>query len=209
MIDHKFTTRKTASYTTYGDPKTATRIIFALHGYGQLSRFFIEKFQALSNDYFIIAPEGLHRFYLKGSSGRVGASWMTKEQRSDDIQDYIQYLDGLWKEVSANYSFETKILLGFSQGGATASRWQQFGTFNASTVILWGAVFPTDHGQDWKSTFKLTTNYFVVGNEDPYYDTEKIEAQTQFFEEKSVNFTTVIFNGKHEIDQPTLLKICP
>lgn len=208
MNDHKFTTSKTATYSTLGNPKIAKHILFVLHGYGQLSRFFIRKFQSLNENYFIVAPEGLHRFYLNGTSGRVGASWMTKEQRNNDIHDYIRYLDDLWKEVSNNYSFDTKTLLGFSQGGATASRWLEFGSFKASTIILWGAVFPSDLGQNWDLTFKSTTNYFVIGNEDPYFSPEKIERQVQFFEEKNVTFTTVIFNGKHEIDQPTLLNIC-
>ena len=42
--------------------------------------------------YTIIAPQGLHKFYLEGTSGRVGASWMTKENREDDIKNYLVYL---------------------------------------------------------------------------------------------------------------------
>ena len=94
---NKIKISKTAKYTTYGNPDKASIIIFALHGYGQLVQFFIRKFQVLdAEQYFVVAPEGLHRFYLKGSSGRVGASWMTKEERQSDIEDYINYLDDLF-----------------------------------------------------------------------------------------------------------------
>jgi hypothetical protein len=43
----------------------------------------------------IIAPEGLSRFYRKGFSGDVVASWMTKDDRLDDMEDYVRYLNDL------------------------------------------------------------------------------------------------------------------
>lgn len=209
MESFKIQINQTATVVTYGDPKTAKAIIFALHGYGQLSQFFIRKFHALSADYFIVVPEGLHRFYLQGTSGRVGASWMTKEKREDDINDYVNYLDQVWAKVSGSYTFETRIILGFSQGGATASRWHQLGNFNANKFILWGAIFPPDLQQNWEQDYEKTENYFVVGTEDPYYSKEKIAEQTQYFIEKSVNFTVLTFAGKHDIDSQTLIEICP
>ena len=129
-------------YHTIGNPEKASKIIFALHGYGQLSKYFIRKFNDLHEDYFIIAPEGLHRFYIKASAGRVGASWMTKENREDDIKDYINLLNNIWDKYNEQYQFSERILLGFSQGGATASRWHQFGKFKAQKFILWASIFP-------------------------------------------------------------------
>ncbi|MBM3915983.1 MAG: hypothetical protein FJ349_00025 [Sphingomonadales bacterium] len=61
------------------DLKGKDKIIFALHGYGQLGQFFFRQFNILNDNWGIVVPEGPHRFYLEGSSGRVGASWMTKE----------------------------------------------------------------------------------------------------------------------------------
>ena len=200
--------KTTATVHTYGNPETAKYIIFALHGYGQLSRYFIRKFYTLSSDYYIVVPEGLHRFYLQGTSGRVGSSWMTKEKREDDIKDYIAYLDQIWMQLSNKYKFNKRILLGFSQGGATASRWHQLGNYNASIFILWGAIFPPDLAQKWEVDFKETENYFVVGNKDPYYPQEKITEQTQYFIEKNVNFTVIVFDGKHELNSTTLSEIC-
>lgn len=209
METFKIPITTTATVATFGNPKTAKHILFALHGYGQLSQFFIRKFNTLSSDYFVVVPEGLHRFYLQGTAGRVGASWMTKEKREDDISDYIAYLNQVWQKMTSAYNFTNRILLGFSQGGATAARWQQFGNFNATKFILWGAIFPPDMPQNWESNFKDSENIFVVGKEDPYYDAEKIDQQSQYFTEKSVNFDTVLFDGKHEIDLKTLLSICP
>ena len=102
------TSAKTFRYFTHGDPLKANQIVYVLHGYGQLAEFFIRKFQHLSDDYFIVAPEGMHRFYLSGSSGRVGASWMTKEERETDIQDNLNWLNALDTELCAKYTFERK-----------------------------------------------------------------------------------------------------
>ncbi|MFK8044219.1 MAG: alpha/beta hydrolase [Crocinitomicaceae bacterium] len=208
MEIHKLQINTTATFLTQGNPKTAKNIIFALHGYGQLSQFFIKKFESLSKDYFLVIPEGLHRFYLQGTGGRVGASWMTKEKREDDIKDYIKYLDSVWSLFSENRNIESKILLGFSQGGATASRWQQFGNFNANKFILWAGVFPPDMPQNWETNFKKCKNYFIVGNNDPYYNSDRIEQQSQYFTKNDVNFTTKVFSGKHEIETKMLLEIC-
>lgn len=204
---NEITINKTATYSTYGDPEKADTIIFALHGYGQLVKFFINKFKLLPEKYFVIAPEGFHRFYLKGTTGRVGASWMTKENREKDIEDINEYLDQLWDKFRLKYSFENKILLGFSQGGATASRWHNSGNFNASTFILWAAVFPSDLKLKWQEQFQKSDNFFVIGTEDEYYNEEKIEFQKQYFKDNNVNFKTSVFNGKHEIDFTQLMKI--
>ena len=67
-------------------------ILIALHGYGQLGQFFFRKFSAIEKKIGIVIPEGPHRFYLEGSSGRVGASWMTREWRETDIAENTQYL---------------------------------------------------------------------------------------------------------------------
>jgi len=200
--------KKTAKYATYGDPETAQTILFALHGYGQLAQFFIRKFNMLNeNEYFVIAPEGLHRFYLKGASGRVGASWMTKEERQTDIDDYISYLDELCLKINSEYSFENKILLGFSQGGATASRWHNLGNYKADKILLWAAIFPTDMSLDFLNKFSESNNYFVLGDEDEYLSIEQGENSIDALNLLGVEFQIVKFSGKHNIDSKTLLNL--
>ncbi len=199
---------KTARYTTYGNIETATTVMFVLHGYGQLAEFFIRKFRVLNKEeIFVVAPEGLHRFYLKGSAGRVGASWMTKEERESDIQDYITYLDQLWDEINLKGQFEKRVLLGFSQGGATASRWHSFGKFNADQFILWAAIFPPDMPNDSLSNYSDSDNYFVVGDEDEYYSEEGINAHFESLKSKNISFQLVKFQGNHNIHAETLLNL--
>ena len=198
------TSAKTFRYFTHGDPLKAKHIVYVLHGYGQLAEFFIRKFQHLSDDYFIVAPEGMHRFYLSGSSGRVGASWMTKEERETDIQDNLNWLNALDTELCAKYTFERKQLVGFSQGGPTAIRWQFQGNLNADQLIIWASVFPPDLILETEiSDFTTATNYFVIGEKDAFYS---LEQQNEVRATYALNgFTSVSYNGKHDIE-PTLIR---
>ena len=66
---------KTARFFSLGNPRSARHLLVVVHGYAQLPEFFIRKFAFLEErGVYIVAPEGLHRFYCQGTSGRVGAS---------------------------------------------------------------------------------------------------------------------------------------
>ena len=190
---------KTAVVETWGNPQ-AKNVLVVLHGYGQLVRYFIRKFHSLDeNNVFVIAPEGLHRFYLRGASGRVGASWMTKEERDSDIDDYIHYLNEVCAKFNLN-SFENRTLLGFSQGGATASRWHEKGDYLAQQFILWGSVFPEDvelPNQNVK--FSASKNHFFIGSEDEYYPEEAQKRIIEQINYLDLNFEICKYSGRHDI----------
>ncbi|WP_417265275.1 alpha/beta hydrolase [Brumimicrobium sp.] len=207
-MEGKITISKTVRYFTHGNPDTAENIWLVLHGYSQLPKFFIRKFQALDPEKnFVVAPEGMHRFYRKGTQGRVGASWMTKEARLDDIEDNHKYLDKLAEHLLKGKSYKQRYLLGFSQGGATATRWHQRGSYNADHFILWASVFPEDVSIDEEKSGMLNSNnYFVVGKSDPYFEGKLDEVQS-FFEKQDFQTTVKIFDGHHDMDTQTLLEI--
>ncbi len=198
---------KKARYWTLGDPNSE-KIIYVLHGYGQLAEYFIKNFEPLVDlGFYIIAPEGTQRFYLNGTSGRVGASWMTKELREIDIEENNNYLESLHLEISKINSYKSIHLLGFSQGGATASRWKFTSKINFSHFILWACVFPDDVKIDFeeKTEFK-SKKTFVVGQKDEYFNSENLLKVTDFY--KKNNFEVFLFDGGHKIDLKTLLLIC-
>lgn len=207
-MENKITISKTVRYFTHGNAETADNIWIVLHGYAQLPEFFIRKFQQLDPvNNFIVAPEGFHRFYRKGTSGRVGASWMTKESRLDDIEDNHNYLNQLAEKLFEENTFKQRFLLGFSQGGATASRWHHSGNFNADHFIMWASVFPDDISiEEGKSGMLNSNNYFVVGNEDPYF-LGKMGEVKEFLENQKFESKLITFEGSHDIDNQTLLKI--
>lgn len=207
-MEHRISILKTARYFTYGDPETADNIWIVLHGYAQLPEFFIRKFNQLDpKKNVVIAPEGIHRFYREGTSGRVGASWMTKEARLDDIEDNLNYLNQLANEWLQKKDYKNKIVLGFSQGGATATRWHYRGNFNANHFILWASVFPPDVSiQNDKQGMLKSINYFVVGKKDPYFQ-GKYEEVERLFSAKAFPIQIKYFDGVHDIDSTTLQEI--
>lgn len=202
-MEHHFKVEKTARYFTIGNPEKAKVILLALHGYGQLAQFFIRKFDSLNNDYFIVAPEGLHRFYLNGSSGRVGASWMTKEDRLADIHDNTLFLDQILSDFYQKFHFEKTIVLGFSQGGATAARWINESKNRIDHFISWASVYPPDLLIEENSNLK--ENYFVLGNQDEYFNETTSSETISFY--KKIGFKTISFEGNHSIDKDILSQI--
>jgi dienelactone hydrolase len=197
MQVQQFKVEKTTRYYSLGDLESADKLLFVLHGYGQLPQFFIRKFQTLvEKGYFIVAPEGLHRFYLEGTSGRVGASWMTKEERLDDIEDNILYLKLLTEYFIKIKHFKNVSLLGFSQGGATATRfYEKFPQF-FDTCVLWASVFPDD--VSFSQTENELNYQFVIGTEDQYFTNETTVKLLAEYQKNSIK--THQFIGDHNID---------
>jgi predicted esterase len=202
MIE-KIQSLKTFRYSSSGN-RNARILLYVLHGYGQLAPYFIRKFNDLE-DHYIIAPEGMHRFYLNGTNGRVGASWMTKEERLDDIEDNCQWLNKLHEHIIEDNQFDKIIVLGFSQGGATAARWFFSDQMRADHLIMWASVFPPD--LDSKSVVLESTkkNAFVLGTKDEYYNDVTHKESLLYYSE--LNFQTFTFEGTHDINIDILNKV--
>lgn len=212
METHHLPVTKQARYCTLGNLNQSVRHVwFACHGYGQLAPYFIRHFETLNDGrHFIVAPEGLSRFYLKGVEGRVGATWMTKEDRETDIQDYVNYLDQLYRQVFDIISREqVKVhLLGFSQGAATISRWIALGDVTLESWILWAGLFPYDLSFEINREKLLNAKTLLVyGNDDPYYDAEKYRERHAIVEREGLTYETIAFEGKHEIPGEELLRV--
>ena len=134
-----------------------------------MAKFFIRKFKHLTeHDYTIIAAEGLHRFYLEGTRGRVGASWMTNENRENDIQNYLAYLNQMHQDISAEKDWKEITVLGFSQGVATAFRWIAEGGISPVKFIICSGLVPPDVDlQTKKDVFDPIKMTYFSGVNDP------------------------------------------
>ncbi len=202
---------KTAKYYTLGEigPKIS-RVIFALHGYGQSADSFIHKFEDVSDEKtLVVCPEGLSRFYWNGFTGDVVASWMTKKDREDDIKDNMAYLDQLYHHIISQLEPKPNIsVLGFSQGCPTASRWLAHSKFACNNLVLWGGQLA--HDVDFKSAenyFSDINLKFVYGDEDKFIQYGYVERQHELSKSNNLEFDTHIFNGKHEINRNTLKEV--
>ncbi len=207
MNQHNLEITKTARYFTLGNEVDPEEVWFVLHGYAQLGNFFLKKFESLDNGKrLIVAPEGLHRFYWNGFSGRVVASWMTKEDRLVDIADYVNFLDSVYSKVVPKTA--TVRLLGFSQGTATACRWAVLGNSRFDRLTMWAGAFPTDVDY-FENAGKLNAlrPQVVIGDKDPYYDEGKIDEHLDFLRERGLEFSVHRFQGDHNIYPEPLREI--
>ena len=202
-----------ARYYTAGSLDVNTRQVwFVIHGYGQLAQYFLKKFEPLTaKGVFVIAPEGLSRFYLSEltqtgrADNRVGATWMTRENRLMDIQNYIAYLDAVYhRELSAIGDIPVT-LLGFSQGCATVCRWALDGHPNFNRLILWAGLFPPDMDfQKGHERFSDKKTYMVIGNQDPFLTDERMQEFDALTEKLGITPEKRRFEGKHELNAELL-----
>jgi predicted esterase len=198
-----------ARYYKLGEITSTTRQIWwVFHGYGQLAEFFIRKFSFLEEQGIcIIAPEGLSKFYLNGTAGRVGATWMTRENRSTEIQNYISYLNSIHNSEQTNIKIQTT-LLGFSQGTSTAVRWAMESQIAFDRLILWAGLFPAD--MDFikgKTLLQDKEVIEVLGTQDQFITTEKRAEMHYLNNQLQITPTIIEFEGKHELNQAILTKI--
>src|ERR1051326_2074089 len=202
MIKKNIRIEKTARYFVLGN-SSASSVWFVCHGYAQLASYFIKNFEPLNDGHnMIVAPEGLHRFYWQGYSGRVVASWMTREDRLGDIRDYVNYLDEVQREVMKEFAGrKVKVnVLGFSQGVATACRWLSSGKTKADNLIMWSGVFPEDldPGNE-KNILQSTKVHSLVGTRDEFIDEPQRMKMKIFLDRNAPGHTFTLFDGKHEI----------
>lgn len=199
-----------ARYYRLGELNANTRQLwFVVHGYGQLAQFFIQKFKVLEEaGICVVAPEGLSRFYIDGNGGRVGASWMTKENRLMDIENYIEYLNEVYKKETAHVeSLPPVTLLGFSQGTATVTRWLLKGELKVNRLILWAGLFPPDI--DFKTGSELLKGIEVTevyGKRDPFISLASLQHLNELNEKLNLQPTIMEFDGKHELNNDILLR---
>lgn len=195
-----------------GEINDHTRHLFIVfHGHGHLASYFLRKFEVLfGDDTVVMAPEGLSRYYLEGFTGKVGATWMTKEERLTDISNYLAYLNKMVdKLVLPHLHDHVKVtLLGFSQGAATVSRWAIQTSLGFHRLVLWAGIFPPDLDYPLAhQRLKDIQIINVIGKNDPYLNPQRQQEQKTATDNLGHNPEVLRFEGGHELNNELLLKI--
>ncbi|MGD8276684.1 MAG: phospholipase, partial [Gemmatimonadota bacterium] len=177
MNERHIRVTRTARYCTLGDAGPATRQVWLVcHGYGQLAARFLRRFSVLDDGHrYMVAPEALNRFYIRpdpgphGPGAPVGATWMTREDRLREIEDYVGYLDALTGEIFSlvDRAAVEFIALGFSQGVATICRWAERAPIAPDRIVLWAGSLP-DELTASPRLFGDAGLTLVLGDRDPY-----------------------------------------
>lgn len=201
-------TQRTARVVTSGNFSEKTRYIWLFaHGYGMLASYFVKKFAALNPDeHYLVVPEALSRAYLEGLTGRVGASWMTSEDREAEIKDQFVYLEKVYAEfIEPKLTPEVQVIaFGFSQGASTIFRWANATQVPIHIIVSWAGTIPPDVLEQWNLNSKEI--HFVLGNKDPFFPIEKIDEYLLKYKANSPDLKVQIFDGEHNIYPEPLLK---
>lgn len=223
---HHLTVARTARYATLGAaPEHAARLWVVFHGYGQRAVDFLASFDDVTpDDTRIVAPEGLSRFYVeaprvdRGHLDRVGATWLTRDDRAHDLRDAIAMVHAVVaRELSAVVAARgvrpTLGVLGFSQGVAMSQRWVVVSgdtpllgnTSHIASHVLWAGGLAHDvpdaaMGAAWRAT----DVHVVWGNRDAFADAEAITAQVTRAQSMAPGATRHAFDGGHRLDRTRL-----
>lgn len=214
--EHHLTVSRTARYALLGNlDGDVQEVWFVCHGFGQLARSFIREFLPIAKpDRLIVAPEALSRFYLGEVTGatsataRIGATWMTREDRLSEIADYVGYLDAIYHRVFESIAREeTRVTaLGFSQGVATVCRWAAMGAATIDRLVLWGGRLPDEFTTpEQVVAMKRMRLLAVLGRDDPYVTNGAQRFERSRFE--GLGLTDVewlTFDGGHSLDHRIL-----
>ena len=218
MNEHHLTVQRTARYHTLGpDDGSARDVWFVLHGQGQLAARFLRHFAALDDGTrLVVAPEALSRYYTDaparagGEPPRVGAIWMTREDRESEINDYVGYLDALAARVFARVPREDArvTVLGFSQGAATATRWVTHGTTGADHLVCWGAALAHDVPLGAENrALHAARLALVAGADGEDAAPAAVAAEEGRLRAHGVRYERLSFDGGHHLDRETLLAL--
>lgn len=203
---HHITVSKTARYYTLGTLSAETKEIWiVIHGWAQLAEQFINDFSVLdSGERFIIAPEALNRFYLRAGKPEVGATWMTREDREAEMKDYVDYLNSVYDALSISQHQAKVVVLGFSQGVATLSRWVYRNERKIDALIFYAGEIANElQNEESITAFHQQEKYFICGTEDPFINELNLPKVTSLLK----GFTVVMFEGRHELKADVLLDI--
>ncbi|MGK7312260.1 MAG: alpha/beta hydrolase [Candidatus Longimicrobiales bacterium M2_2A_002] len=233
--EHHIRVPRTARYRVLGDAEGAGELWFVLHGYRQLAERFIRRFHSLpgvaSGARAVVAPEGLSRFYIEDGAGggehgpdsRIGATWMTRADREHEIRDYVEYLDrlavavldpaGRGPEAAAAETIDGDgrrlVVLGFSQGAATASRWATYGRIRPAELVLWAGGLAADLDTARAAEALAGTRVRMVAGRDDGWATGRVAESRRRLAGVGVETDVLEFEGGHAIPAGVLAEHWP
>ena len=211
--EHHIRVSRTARYHVLGDVGTASEWWVVVHGYGQLAGRFIRRFRPLpgvvEGRRAVVAPEALSRFYVErevgphGPASTVGASWMTRQDRQAEIRDYVEYLDRVTEAVLPTAPARL-VVLGFSQGSETASRWVTLGRVRPAQLVLWGGGLAEDLEREaLGARLRGVRVRLVVGSRDRWGRSRASDTE-RALEGLGVELERIEYEGGHRVEAAIL-----
>jgi len=210
--EKKVSYHTTNTYETLNTFSEKTKNIWLVcHGLGHLSSYFLKHFENLNPDEnYIVAPQAPSKYYQDKRYKYVGASWLTRINTEDELENIFNYLDAVYhSELKDKYSNAINfVVLGFSQGVSVVTRWLAYRKITCSALVLHSGSVPKNLSAIDFSHIKAMQTYLIYGTEDEFLTSEKLEQELEFV--KSLfgeNLQTLPFDGKHIICDEALLQV--
>ena len=215
--ERRLTVARTARMGLLGELVPATTDVWiVLHGYGQLAATLAASAHwPVGPHRAFVFPEALQRFYdadsaSSHSNAPVGASWMTREARDDDIADNHAYLDAVLERVLTAAPLAKVTAFGFSQGTATITRWTErrvLANDPPVRLVLWGGALPPDVDLGPSAPLRAVPVTIVHGTRDHWATPERVRAERERLASARFPVTLHQFDGGHRLDDATLAAI--
>jgi predicted esterase len=217
-VEQRLAVARTARWGLIGALDTRTTDVWIiLHGYGQLAEGIASSatWPEAANRAFVF-PEALQRFYDESrgprphSEARVGASWMTRHAREEDIADNLAYLDSLASVILTLAPSAHLTVLGFSQGTATASRWAEHRAAAGNPprrLIAWGGLIAPEVDLGKAAPLRAVDVLYVAGSRDRWATAEKVNAERARLDAAGFVASWRTFAGGHRLDDDLLAEL--
>lgn len=209
MNEKQVSYRSTNTYSSLNELTDKTENVWVVfHGIDYLSRYFLKYFRHLNQEKnYIIAPQAPSKYYLNGKYEHVGASWATRENTEQEIDNAMAYLDEIYKQEGLENA-KNLILFGYSQGVSIVTRWVARRKINCSKLILNSGRIPKELKPEDFVFLNSTEISFVYGTEDPFVNNEFLESEEKRIRELFPrNLKFIPFDGGHEVNKDVILKL--
>jgi len=157
---------------------------------------FARSFSVLPKGHIALCPEGLSRFYWGGFVGEPVASWMTKAERLQEIDDFCTWLDQVYALARSKAPQVKFVLFGFSQGAATIMRWMNVARPQYEALVLWSGTPPEDIDYSPRAYYSEEKLYSLWGDSDELVAWKRAK---QRYDEVPLSFQHQNFEGGHSI----------
>lgn len=173
-------------------------LLVGFHGYAEDAEAQMERLRAIpgSEQWLLLSIQALNRFYDR-RTGRVVASWMTRQNRELAIGDNTTYIRSTIDEISAEWAVETKVVFaGFSQGVGMAFRAATSSVVPVAGVIAAGGDIPPEISSDGLK--KIDSVLIARGTTDTLYPADQFARDEERLRAAPVPTRAFSFTGAHE-----------
>ena len=171
-------------------------LLVGFHGYGESAETELSRLESIPGieSWLLCSIQALHPFYNRRTN-EVVASWMTRLNREQAIQDNLAYVSDVLDQVRSEFSVgPVAVYTGFSQGVAMACRTAVQGRPCQGLILLGGDIPPEVKAEPEAS---LPPVLLGRGRQDEWYTEAKMAGDLEFLAGRKVPVEPVVCRAGH------------